>query len=295
MRIFALELNNDIKGLEQRKKYIESLISQLPSPDIVFLPELALCSYMASQAIWQYADKEGQDTAAWAMAIAEKYHIYLGVGYLDEENGDYYNHYLIADKTRVYGSVTKCEGESAVFKRGWFDHMISTPLGNIAVGICYDAKRKHLYDVIKDETLSLIVFPHGSPADPKKADQEIALNDEFCSLYQKAFHVPVVYVNSVGKLEYMPGIMGKMMQKAHFMMNGRSKIYDPIARPIFCSLKEAVGAETEISPKKRCADIPFYGKDLIQGNWLFRFFILNPDVRYGVKQYQANKDRGRES
>ncbi len=51
MRIFALELDNDIKGIEERKRYIEGLISRLPSPDLVVLPELALPSYMASPAI----------------------------------------------------------------------------------------------------------------------------------------------------------------------------------------------------------------------------------------------------
>lgn len=65
MRVFILELNNDIKGIQQRKEYIESLIAKLPSPDFVVLPELALCSYMASQEIWQYADECGKDTSAW--------------------------------------------------------------------------------------------------------------------------------------------------------------------------------------------------------------------------------------
>lgn len=52
MRIFILELNNDIKGISERKEYIESLISALPSPDLVLLPEMAICSYMASQEAW---------------------------------------------------------------------------------------------------------------------------------------------------------------------------------------------------------------------------------------------------
>jgi predicted amidohydrolase len=51
MRIFALELNNDIKGIAERKAYIEEIISRLPSPELVVLPELALCSYMASKKI----------------------------------------------------------------------------------------------------------------------------------------------------------------------------------------------------------------------------------------------------
>ena len=39
MRIFALQLDNDIKGIKVRKEYIESLIAILPSPEFVVLPE----------------------------------------------------------------------------------------------------------------------------------------------------------------------------------------------------------------------------------------------------------------
>lgn len=81
MRIFALELDNDIKGLEERKEYIESMIAKLPSPELVVLPELALCSYMACEEIWKYADDKGKDTAEWAIRMARKYHTYIGVGY----------------------------------------------------------------------------------------------------------------------------------------------------------------------------------------------------------------------
>ena len=63
MRIFALELNNDIKGIGQREQYVEKLISRLPEPDLVVLPELSRCSYMASQEIWKYADNQGKETS----------------------------------------------------------------------------------------------------------------------------------------------------------------------------------------------------------------------------------------
>ncbi len=81
MRLFAIELNNDIKGILQRKQYIESILSNLQSPDLVVLPELALCRYMACQKIWEYADDAGRDTAEWAVDMARKYHTYIGVGY----------------------------------------------------------------------------------------------------------------------------------------------------------------------------------------------------------------------
>lgn len=289
MRIFTLELNNDIKGIAQRKIYIEDLIAKLDRPDFVVLPELAVCSYMASQKIWQYVDDCGKDTSSWATALAGKYHTYIGVGYLDKENGDYYNRYMIVGPDGLYGTVTKSEGESAVFKRGWFHPIIKTPFGNVGVAICYDAKRKHFYEKVKNTELSLILFPHGCPANPKKPDKERKSNDYFCRKYADAFAVPVVYVNSKGKLEYMPGKMGAMMARAGFAMNGMSKIYADGAVTIDTGIPEAVGIEINIVPQNLKKEIHFYENDLVKGNYLFRKFILKPDIQNGIRLYEENR------
>ncbi len=289
MRIFALELNNDIKGLEERKHYIESLISKLPSPDLVLLPELAIPSYMPNQKIWEYADQSSKDTSVWALKLAEKFNTFVGVGYVDYEDGNYYNRYLIANKKQVYGVVTKSEGEAAVFKRGKYNNIIKTPFGNVGVAICYDSRRKHFYESIKNENISLIVFPHGSPANPKKDDEETKTNDYFCNLYKNAFKVPVIYVNSIGKLEHMPGIMGKLMKKLKFTMNGKTKIYTKEGVKIASDLKEAVGYEINLSEQKRKEDIIFYGNNLIKENTFFRHFILKPDILIGIRQYNRNR------
>lgn len=291
MRIFALQLDNDIKGIKVRKEYIESLIAILPSPEFVVLPELAICSYMASQKVWEYADDCGRDTAAWAIQMAQKYDTYVGVGYLDKENGDYYNRYMIVNADGACGIVTKSEGESAIFKRGNFDNLIETPFGNVGVAICYDSRRKHFYDNMKDKQVSLILFPHGSPADPSKADDEIATNDYFCGCYAEAFETPVVYANSIGALEYMPGKMGRMMKKAGFRMNGRTKIYGSDCKQIPCEIPEAVGIETDLVNKSRKSDIRFYGEDINKGNWFFRKFILEPDTKNGIRQYEQGKNK----
>lgn len=123
---------------------------------------------MASQEMWEYADDQGKETSDWAIRMAKTYHTYIGVGYLDKENGDYFNRYLIAGPDGICGTVSKSEGESAVFKQGDFGNLIDTPFGTVGVAICYDSRRKHFYDNVKDEELSLILFPHGAPADPNK-------------------------------------------------------------------------------------------------------------------------------
>ena len=289
MRVFALELNNDIKGIEARKAYIEDLIARLPSPEFVVLPELALCSYMASQRAWQYADDRGKDTTEWALRTAIRYHTYLGVGYLDRDDGDYYNRYMIAGPKGVCGAVTKCEGESAVFKRGDFKSTIVTPFGTVGVAICYDSRRRHFYENVKNEALTMILFPHGAPADPTRPEKEHKENDLRCTMYVDAFGVPVVYVNSVGALEEMPGKMGDMMKKRGFRMNGMSRIYATDAVPIETELPEAVGAEVKIHSKRKIKEIPFYGDDIMPGNALFRRFVLNPDTKAGIRLYEKNK------
>ena len=289
MRIFALELNNDIKGIEQRKEYIETLIKQLPKPDLVVLPELALCSYMASQDIWQYADDCGADTSSWSVAMAKKYRTYIGTGYLDRETGDYFNRYMIVGPEGVCGAVSKSEGESAVFKRGSFGSVITTPFGKVGVGICFDSRRRHFYDEVKDEDLSLILFPHGAPADPKKPEKEHRENDTRCMMYVDAFGVPVVYVNSKGSLEYMPGKMGAMMQKHGFKMNGMSKIYARDAMAIHMGIPEVIASEVVICPKRRVKDIHFHGEDILPGNWLFKRLILESDTKAGILSYEANR------
>ncbi|MDD6005168.1 MAG: carbon-nitrogen hydrolase family protein [Firmicutes bacterium] len=144
------------------------MIASLDNPDFVVLPELALCSYMASNEIFKYADENSKDTSEWSIEIVRKYNIYIGVGYLDFDGEDFYNSYMITSPEGVCGYISISEGETAVFKNGDFGSIIKTPLGNIGVAICYDAKRKHFYNNIHDEKLSMILFPHGCPADPTK-------------------------------------------------------------------------------------------------------------------------------
>ena len=169
--------------------------------------------------------------------------------------------------------------------------MIPTPFGRVGVAICYDSRRRHFYENVKDEELSLIFFPHGAPADPLKPEKEQAENDRRCRMYVDAFGVPVVYVNSKGSLEYMPGMMGAMMKRHGFRMNGLSRIYADGAKPIETGIPEAVGAEVEIRPQKRRSEIRFHGQDILPGNWLFKHLILKPDTRAGIRSYEENRLR----
>jgi omega-amidase len=289
MRIFGLELHNDTVGLDQRKAYIESLIAGLDHPDLIVLPELAICGYVGNESIWRDADANGEATANWAMTMAAKYRSYIAVGFLEKTNGDYFNSYLIADATKVYGVVRKSEGESFLFRRGDFSPLITTPFGDVAVGICYDARRRHFYTHIKDNPIALILFPHGSPNHPRRQVAEERENDALCTAYVEAFGVPVCYVNSVGKMGFMLGITGRMMKRAGFQLNGLSRIYSSEGTPLHSNVHEAIGLDVLLTQKTRVKDIVFYGDDIKRGNFLFRHLILKKDIKDGIRFYESNK------
>lgn len=286
VNIYAFELNNDIKGISERKKYIEQLLMKVHKPDFIVLPELALCSYMGSNRIWRYADYNSVDTSKWAVEMAGKYNTYIAVGFLEKRDNDYYNSYLIANKEKVYGIIRKSEGEAYIFKRGNFPNIIPTPLGNVAIGICYDARRKHFYENIKNQTISLILFPHGSPSDPMKIIEEKKVIDYICNQYLNAFDVPVVYNNSKGKLDFMLGSTGKMMMKAGFALNGLTTIYSNHGTAITTNVPEIIGRSVDIKSGILNKSIPFHGKDIIKGNWMFRMFVLQPDIQKGIYWYR---------
>ena len=87
----------------------------------------------------------------------------------------------------------------------------------------------------------------------------------------------------------MPGMMGKMMKKHGFRMNGMSRIYAHEATPIDAGIPEAIGSEIERSSKQRNKDIPFHGEDILPGNWLFKHLILKPDTEKGIRSYEENR------
>ena len=289
MRVFALELNNDIRGLDERKAYIEGLIARLPSPELVVLPELALCGFIPNQYIWDYADNRGKDTTEWALRMAIKYNTYIGVGYADRENKDFYNRYMIAGPKGVCGIATQNEGVSAVFKRGEFKNTVVTPFGKVGVAIGYDIRRQLFYESVKDEAITMILVPSASPDDPNKPEQEHKLNDLRASLYNSAFDVPVVYVNSTGALDEYPGRVGERMKKNGYRLNGMSRIYFENAQPIETDVAEAIGAELPVHSKRRVKDIPFYGGYLTPGHSLYRAVTVKKDTMWAIKYYGKNR------
>ncbi|HHV08986.1 MAG TPA: carbon-nitrogen hydrolase family protein [Clostridiales bacterium] len=292
MKFAALQLDNSIRGVEKRFLMIEQLIKQANGVQFVVLPELSTPGYIPTYEIWNYKESNGELTKTWAISMAKKYDVYIGCGYVDYSEGEYYNAYLIANKNGICGTVYKEEPESNIFKRGKFPHIIQTPLGKIAVGICFDSHRECFYDGIKNEDPGLILLPHAwamSVDDAGAVKQEnIAKTDFLGKTYAQAFGVPVVFCNAIGAVDRMAGITGTLMK--NYRLVGQSSVYFPNGMITNFGQHQICLFDIDISNAgKLNEEIPFYGTYIDKGSKLFRNIVLPLDIRKGIKDYKRYK------
>ena len=290
MKITVIQVNNNIVGVQNRLKQIEEQIKNIGETDFIILTELSTSSYIPNQKIWQYAENNGELTKKWATEMARKYNIYIGAGFVEKAENDIYNSYLIANSDGILGTVRKSEPESNIFKRGKFGHIIETPLGKIAISICFDSHKKAFYDSIKSEDISMILMPHAWATDKDREKEDKQKIITLVSSYGNAFNCPVVFANAVGEVEQMAGITGKIMNPQKYKLNGNSIIYANGKTTDFAGKGESLSVECEVKPRKRTQDITFYGDWIDEGSALFRNVVIPLDVRKGVKMYNKSKE-----
>jgi len=292
MKFAAFQLNNSVRGIENRFSMIEQLIQQVKDVEFVILPELSTPGYIPTYEIWNYKESSGEITKSWAVSIAKKYNIYIGCGYVDYSNDEYYNAYLIAGPDGVYGSVYKEEPESNIFKRGKFPHIVKTPFGKVAIGICFDSHRECFYDGIKDENPVLILMPHAwamSVDDNGRVkDENISKTDFLGNSYADGFGIPVVFCNALGAVDRMAGITGALMKD--YKLVGQSGVYLPGNCVTHFREQEICLFDIDITkPGKLQKEIPFYGTYIDRGSKLFRNVVIPLDIRKGVKDYERHR------
>ena len=73
-------------------------------------------------------------------------------------------------------------------------------------------------------------------------------------------------------------------------MDGKSKIYAD-GTVIDTNIPEAIAMDVSLFKNSLSHEIRFYEDDIINGNWFFRKFVLEPDKKMGIKMYERDKDQ----
>lgn len=290
MKITLIQADNNIIGISNRLKHIEEQIQKAGETDFVVLTELSTSGYIPNKKVWQYAETDGEITKKWATEIARKYNIYIGAGFVEKSENDIYNSYLLANSSGVLGVIRKSEPESNIFKRGDFGHIVETPLGKIAISICFDSHKKSFYESIKNEDVTMILMPHAWATDKQREREDKQKIQTLVNAYGNAFDCPVIFANAIGEVEQMAGITGKLMNPQKYKLNGNSIIFADGKTTEFASQRPSLAVECDVKTKRRKKDITFYGEWIDEGSALFRNVVIPLDVKKGVKMYNKSKE-----
>ena len=274
---------------------------------LVVLPELFSCGYVASRAIWDMAEAREGGTARWLAATAARLGIYLGAGTAETDGSDIFNTFILAgpDGT-IAGRAYKANAEAGVFCRGRHEHLISTPIGRIGIGICADNQYTAHLELMARLYADLILMPHAWPTPAKAggpvkekdvADQQRRMT-ELPVLYARALGVPVVFANQIGPLAPMGGVLGRLISPRIYRLRGQSRIVD-CDGSVLASLAEQegvlVGGAVMDPGRRHYQPPPSFGGWLQPGPALARKVIIPLGIASGTLSYSVSRERRRKA
>jgi N-carbamoylputrescine amidase len=239
IRVAAVQMRSLLGQIDHNLRHASDLVDQAAEAgaEIIVLPELAACGYSLSAALWDSGEALAGTTVQWAQSIAQRLRVYVGIGFVEVDGGDFYNTYVLAAPDgHVAGFVRKTMAETGLFRCATGSHVVHTDVGRIGIGICADNHFAPMVRLMRAQGVDLMLMPHAVPAAFKtgglvsEADvaSAYAKMRDMAPLYARLLGIPAVFANQVGPRgrEGWMGIMGRLMPPDQFRFVGLSTIAD---------------------------------------------------------------------
>lgn len=308
IRLAAVQVQSRPGQNEANRRHATQYVEQAAAhgAELVVLPELFSCGYLPNRTVWDAAEPPHGSTAQWLAATARRLGIYLGAGSAEADGSDFFNVFILANPDgEIAGRAYKDNAEADVFKRGRSQHVIDTPIGRIGIGICADNQFAAHLRLMHEVHADLVLMPHAWPT-PARAAGLVSAADvasqqrrmiELPSLYARSLGVPVVFVNQVGPLMPIGGILGKLMKPSIWRLRGQSRIIDSDGSPLG-ALAEQEGiltATATMDPRRKHHQPPPSFGWLQPGSLLARTVIIPLDIMTGTLSYTTSRQRQRKA
>jgi N-carbamoylputrescine amidase len=152
----------------------------------------------------------------------------------------------------------------------------------------------------------ILLMPHGWPT-PCRTNRQVSEEDiqdhrnrtrQLVSLYAEHLGIPAVFVNGVGAMERMDGLLGKFMDPEVFRLEGRSSIVnsDGAAMGELGSEEDVLLADVILDPaRKHFSEPESFDGWLLPGNAFSRKVMIPFDVSVGQLRYQISLLRKRKA
>jgi N-carbamoylputrescine amidase len=206
--VAAVQMNCEFGRVAQNLERATHMVEQATKrgAQLVLLPELMPSGYQLTEKIWDFAEPMNGRTVGWMQLLAHRLDIYLGTTFLEAENEDFYNTFVLVTPTGdIAGRVRKSPPaslEAHFYRAGSGSHTIDTALGRLGVGICYEnllfARLNELYLAGVDLVLQPAATGRISPIIPGDLQRFDNTIRQIAPYYAKTLGVPVVMANRTG-------------------------------------------------------------------------------------------------
>jgi N-carbamoylputrescine amidase len=290
-----------VANLQHATPFVEHAATQ--GAELVVLPELFSSGYVPNRAVWDAAEPAGGATARWLAGVAGRLGIYLGAGSVETDGSDFYNVFILAGPHgEIAGRAYKANAEADVFRRGRREHVIETDLGRIGIGICADNQFAAHLRLMREEQVDLVLMPHAWPTPARAAglvsDADVRSQQErmvdLPRLYARLLGVPAVFVNQVGPLLPIGGILGRLMDPRIWRLRGQSRIVDADGAVLGQLSDEEAVLVASVSmgaAPRRYEEARSYGGWLQPGSAVARRLFIPLDIATGRLSYALSRTR----
>ncbi len=254
--IAAVQLRNDPGEAEERRAAIAAAVARAADvgAHLVVLPELSHSAYVPNAAVWGLGEALDGPSVVQVRALARDHRVHLGAGLVLREGEDVVNAYVLADDA---GEVV-----GVVRKRFPETYCFLSVDGPVAID----------------------------------TDMEVpaARARDLCRTYADYLGVPAVFVNAVGPLPRMDGLLGGLMAPERFALGGLSQLATPDGGT-FGPLGDEPGmvlATVELGPVDvEAREPPTWDGWLHPGQPLLRRALMPLDAWWGRRVYRARRTR----
>ncbi|MEA3342526.1 MAG: nitrilase-related carbon-nitrogen hydrolase [archaeon] len=166
MKIAAVQMEAKAGRIQNNIEKIHDFVGKNKDADIIIFPELAVSGYCTGE-FHKFAAEIGKDIYQELAKIARKHSVYLGCGFLEKENENIYNSYLVFDKAGELVAKYRKIHLINEFDKGLTEGndiiVFETGFGRVGIAICYDLRFPELWRGLMRRDAEVVFLPSQWP------------------------------------------------------------------------------------------------------------------------------------